>query len=133
MSTLEKDKWDTMAKELLPCNLDCRATNFAGTVVCHSAGCLYTHRPSVAAKLREMAAEIEALRAFVGDEMARSDYKSVAEMRAEIEKLKAELADLESVKTKTDAMLQMALGDREALRSKLRAEAIHAAQARESE
>ena len=40
-----------------------------------------------------------------------------------IEQLKAEIADLESVKSKTDAMLQLVLGDREALRSKLRAEA----------
>jgi len=34
-----------------------------------------------------------AIRAFVGNEMLRSDYRSVADMRATIEKLKAEIEE----------------------------------------
>jgi hypothetical protein len=44
------------------------------------------------AGVEDPAAEIERLRAFVGSEMLRSDFRTAAEMRAEIERLRDELS-----------------------------------------
>ena len=135
MSTPEKDKWDKIAKELLP--LDSRDRKDVAAALRELGGEIerLTHEllrigdiaiinwddatdgevdktgvqltKTYIEMRRAELKQIEAMRAFVGDEMARSDYKSVADMRDEIDHLKAELlAEAERVTERDCAIIK---------------------------
>ena len=116
------DQANKDAEELLSCEKSCRdhPNPGWGGFVNHAITCPVHYRPAVAAKLRErdelyrftekecvnmrnevdklnrdavsLREEIGRLKAFVGEEILRSDYQTALAMRSEIERLKAENA-----------------------------------------